>query len=303
MKRVSTGVLWLVGLAALALGAAVLLYGNPLALNRLLPTYPAQTPTQTPTQTPIATPAPPPIPAATKAPLTEDFERDIALRLVIPQDEVKAYATRLQSALNAAQLALASPQFVLLVDRNPHVQAALLYWGSTDAGWHSVGAVPVSTGLPGRYEHFLTPLGVFDHSLANPDFRSEGTKNKVGFRGYGHKGARVYDFGWIAAPRGWGDGAMGTLRLQIHSTDPGVATQRLGTAQSEGCVRIPEALNEFMDRYAVLDQDYARATAEGQNLWVLRADRQPTTTPGRYMVVVDSAQSQRPQWSPLPPQS
>jgi hypothetical protein len=202
--------------------------------------------------------------------------------------------------LATAQRPLATLQFVLLVDRSPHVQAALLYFGASEAGWRLVGAAPVSTGLPGSYEHFTTPLGVFDHSTRNPDYRAEGTKNKLGFRGYGRKGLRVYDFGWIEAPRGWGDGAMGVLRLQMHATDPDLAEWRLGTPRSEGCVRIPSALNDFIDRHGLLDQDYLQAEAVGSSLWVLRKDRTPTATPGRFMVVVDSMQPERPTWSPLP---
>jgi hypothetical protein len=141
---------------------------------------------------------------------------------------------------------------------------------------------------------------VFAHSTDNPDFRSLGTKNKLGFRGYGAKGLRIYDFGWIQAPRGWGDGAMGVLRLQMHATDPDRLARRLGSAQSEGCIRIPEKLNTFLDLHGVLDEDYARAVKDGDRLWILRADRTPTPTPGRYMVVIESDHPARPAWSPLP---
>ncbi len=228
------------------------------------------------------------------------FEREVAARLLLPPEAVAAYAQRLQTALDAANTPIAAPQFVLLVDRSAFVQAALLYRGSTLTGWAFVGAAPVSTGLPGRYEHFTTPLGVFDHSLSNPDYRAEGTKNKQGFRGYGRKGQRVYDFGWAAAPRGWGDGAMGELRLQMHATDPDLAEHLLGSPRSEGCVRIPATLNDFIDRYGLLDEAYLEAQANGSRLWVLRRDRTPTTTPGRYMVVVDSLATVRPAWSPAP---
>lgn len=227
------------------------------------------------------------------------FEHEVTPRLAVPRDEAVAYAARLQDAFDMALLAVFVPQFVVLVDRSPQVQAALLYFGAgTD--WALIGVTPVSTGLPGRYEHFTTPLGVFDHSMANPDFRAEGTKNKQGFRGYGRKGLRVYDFGWVKAPRGWGDGRMGVLRLQMHSTDPDLAESKLGSAQSEGCVRIPSTLNDFIDRNALIDADYDRAVAEGQRLWVLRADRTPTVASGRYLVVVDSRRAQRPAWSPAP---
>jgi hypothetical protein len=232
--------------------------------------------------------------------LSNDFQRQVLLRLTLPPAEVGAYGLRLQNALDAGSIALESPQFVALVDRNPNVQALLLYWGSTTTGWALIGASPVSTGLPGRYEHFTTPLGVFDHSMANPDFRAEGTKNKLGFRGYGVKGMRVYDFGWVEAPRGWGLGTMGKLRLQMHATDPKLAENKLGTPQSEGCVRIPATLNTFIDRHGLLDEDYDRQSDSGTRLWVLRSDRIPTSTPGRYLIVVDSNLQQRPEWSPLP---
>lgn len=233
-------------------------------------------------------------------PLAAEFAQQVASRLLMPDDEQLAYGARLQDALAVAQVTPTAPQFIVLVDRSPNVQAALLYWGSVERGWQFIGASPVSTGLPGRYEHFLTPLGVFDHSLANPDFRAEGTKNKLGFRGYGVKDMRIYDFGWIESPRGWGDGAMGKLRLQMHSTDPVLAEPRLGTAQSEGCVRIPGTLNDFIDRHGLIDEDYDRALAEGDTLWVLRKDRTPVSSPGRYLVVVDTEREARSDWSPLP---
>lgn len=233
-------------------------------------------------------------------PLAESFQRDVTPRLDPPPAERVGYAAYLRQALVTAGIEIATPQFVLLVDRNPRVQAALLYWGSDIHDWEFVGATPVSTGLPGRFEHFTTPLGVYAHTLLNPDFRAEGTRNKLGFRGYGSKGMRIYDLGWVRAPRGWGDGAMGVLRLQMHATDPDHGAPRLGTPQSEGCIRIPEKLNDFLDRHGVLDEDYERALAGGARLWVLRADRTPTASPGRYIVVVDSERSTRPAWSPLP---
>ena len=117
--------------------------------------------------------------------------RDVSPRLAQPLAEAAAWAACLQRKLNTARLLLPAKQFILLVDSSPNVQAALLYRGSVVKGWFWGDAAPVSTGLPGRCEHFLTPLGVFDHSLANPDFRAEGTKNKPGFRGDGRKGLHI----------------------------------------------------------------------------------------------------------------
>ena len=237
--------------------------------------------------------------APAAVPLAPEFEQAVAPQLRPPPDVVASYATRLQGALDRAGVRIERPQFVALVDRSPKVQALLLLWGSAGTVWRLVGAAPVSTGLPGRYEHFATPLGVFEHSLTNPDYRAEGTKNEFGIRGYGRKGTRVYDFGWARATKGWGNGAMSEMRLQMHATDPDHLEQRLGTAQSKGCIRIPASLNEFIDRHAVLDDDYQNEI-DDRRLWVLRGDRTPTPWSGRYLVVVDSMFSERPDWSPLP---
>ena len=238
------------------------------------------------------------VPAA--IPLASEFEQAVAPQLRPPTDVVARYAMLLQIALDSASVRIERPQFVALVDRSPKVQAVLLLWGSTGTVWKLVGAAPVSTGLPGRYEHFATPLGVFEHSVNNPDYRAEGTKNQFGIRGYGRKGTRVYDFGWARAAKGWGNSAISVMRLQMHATDPDRLEQRLGTAQSEGCIRIPTSLNEFMDRHGVLDEDYQQKIDEGRRFWVLRGDRTPTQWSGRYVVVVDSMLSERPDWSPLP---
>ena len=136
--------------------------------------------------------------------------------------------------------------------------------------------------------------------MNNPDYRAEGTKNRFGIRGYGRKGTRVYDFGWARAAKGWGNGAISVIRLQMHATDPDRLEQRLGTAQSKGCIRIPASLNEFIDRHGALDEDYQEKTDEGRRFWVLRGDRTPTPWSGSYLVVVDSMSNERPDW-PAPP--
>ncbi len=238
--------------------------------------------------------------ASTTTPLAFEFEQAVAPQLRPPPDVAASYATLLREALDSAGVRIERPQFVALVDRSPKVQAVLLFWGSASTTWRLVGAAPVSSGLPGSYEHFATPLGVFEHSVSNLDYRAEGTKNKFGIRGYGRKGTRVYDFGWVRTERGWGKGAVSVMRLQLHATDPDRLEQRLGTAQSEGCIRISASLNEFIDRHGVLDEDYEAKIDEGRRFWVLREDRTPTPWSGRYMVVVDSMLNERPDWSPLP---
>lgn len=173
----------------------------------------------------------------------------------------------------------------------------MIYRRSAEGGWFLVGASPVSTGRPGQYDHFQTPVGVFEHTVENFDFRAEGTRNKLGVRGYGAKGMRVHDFGWQEAKRGWGKGGESRMRPQMHSTDPDLLERQIGTPQSKGCIRIPATFNAFIDRYGILDADYEWAQLASYNVWVLRADRDPTPWSGRYLVIVDSARRQRPDWA------
>lgn len=225
------------------------------------------------------------------------YAREVDRRLSIPDAEADRYAALLANAFAARGLEAIPPQHALLVDRNPKVQAALVFWKTPPGTWRLVGASPCSTGREGAYEHFLTPLGVFDHSYRHGDFRAEGTRNDKGVLGYGEKGMRVFDFGWIDAPRGWGDRRPGVLRLQVHATDHELLEPRLGQACSKGCVRIPATLNVFLDRHGILDEDYERALAAGTPVWQLRADRTPTPWPGRYLVVIETGRTARPAWA------
>lgn len=235
-------------------------------------------------------------------PLTLEFASIVHPQLQPTVDDQARYAEALQGALEASRRQLEAPQFTLLVDRSPQVQAMLIFWGGGACPWQVLGASPVSTGLPGRYGHFATPLGVFEHDPANLDFRAEGTRNALGIRGYGVKGSRVFDFGWVQAPKGWGDQAISALRLQMHATDPDRLEPLLGSARSKGCIRISALLNEFIDRYGLIDQAYEQAVDHQHRVsWVLRKDRFAGPWAGRYMAVVDSLRSERPAWSPLPP--
>jgi hypothetical protein len=226
------------------------------------------------------------------------YQAQVDRRLNVPEAEQRCYAELLSKEL-ALTLDEARGQYILMVDRNVFVQAAMIYWRGPEGSFHFIGASPVATGKPGQFEHFETPLGVFDHSLENPDFRAEGTRNKLGILGYGRKGMRVYDFGWQRAIKGWGRdrGAEGTMRLQMHATDPGLLEPHLGHARSKGCIRIPASLNTFIDRYGLLDADYAEAMATGKTFWVLVPTREPTPWPGRYLVIVDTGRPERPDWA------
>lgn len=228
------------------------------------------------------------------------YEAQVDHRLEVPEEDQRFYAARLAAALFEAGLYGLPAEYFVLVDRDPHVQAVMIYWLSPVGGFEFIGASPCSTGRPGQYEHFYTPTGVFEHTIANLDFRAEGTRNAQGIRGYGIKGMRVYDFGWVQGERGWGRQAQSSMRLQMHSTDPDLLEPRLGLPHSKGCMRIPTTLNRFLDRYGILDADYERALTEGKTFWVLRPDREPTPWSGRYLVVIDSERSERPEWASPP---
>jgi lipoprotein-anchoring transpeptidase ErfK/SrfK len=230
--------------------------------------------------------------------LASVYAQQVDRRLNLPESEQRAYAELLANNLTAEDSTAA--QYVVIVDRNKFVQAAMIYWMSPDGIFHFIGASPVSTGKPGRFDHFVTPTGVFAHTIDNPDFLSQGTRNEFGIRGYGRKGMRVYDFGWQTAQRGWGGGGEGELRLQMHATDPNLLEKKLGTPQSKGCIRIPATLNAFIDHYGILDGDYEKAMAEGMTFWVLPKTREATPWSGRFLVVVDTGRTKRPAWSPPP---
>jgi hypothetical protein len=239
--------------------------------------------------TSYASPAPDELAAA--------YGRMVRQQLSLPPNEIRYYAARTARMLRDAGVFLIAPQYVAVVDRDPHVQAILVFWLDPAAASRLIGASPVSTGRTGQFDHFETPIGVFEHSMANPDFRAEGTKNKFGIRGYGRKGMRVFDFGWQQATRGWGNGGPGVMRLQMHATDPDLLESRLGQVQSKGCIRIPSGLNSFLDYFGVLDADYEIAANAGESLWVLSPNRTPAAGAGRYLVILDSARTVRPAWS------
>ncbi|QRR08070.1 hypothetical protein FPJ27_17820 [Burkholderia sp. MS455] len=229
------------------------------------------------------------------------FTQEVTRRLNLPVSEQRAYAERLQKALADADLGDLAGEYVAMVDRAPNVQALFIYFRATPANaWLMIGASPVGTGLPGKYDHFVTPLGVFHHSPDNMDFRAEGTTNDNGIRGYGRRDMRIYDFGWEDGERGWGKGGVSPMRFRMHATDPDRLEPLLGIRHSKGCVRIPASLNLFFDRHGLLDDDYQARVEAGRSLWVLRRDRDITPIAGRYLVVIDSARKTRPVWSPLP---
>ena len=225
------------------------------------------------------------------------FARQVDRSLAVPASEQATYISTLETALTEAGITGLVPQLILAVDRSPAVQAAFLVIRTDATHWHWVGATAVSTGRRGGFAHFITPLGVFLHTPANPDYRAEGSYNVHHIRGYGVAGMRVYDFGWQVAERSWGAGGHSRMRLAAHATDPERLEARLGTVASEGCIRMPASLNHFLDHYGVLDAEYEVAATQGKPQRVLLTDRQALDWAGRYLVVIDSHTAVRPIWA------
>ena len=226
------------------------------------------------------------------------FAQEVDRRLDVPETDQRSYGDLMVAMF--ADRVITRAQYVVIVDRDDFTQAAMIFWITPEHAYRFIGASPISTGKPGRYDHFTTPLGVFEHTTNNLDFRAEGTKNKLGFRGYGSKGFRIYDFGWQQAARGWGRGGESAIRLQMHSTDPDRLEMREGSAQSKGCIRIPATLNAFIDHYGILDGDYEEAMTEGKTFWVISKAREATHFSGKFLIVVDTQRVERPAWSPVP---
>jgi hypothetical protein len=228
--------------------------------------------------------------------VTATFTRDVTHRVELPADVCQNYAQLFNQQLATSKVSLSKDQFGIIVDRSPKVQVLTLLVAGP-SGTRCVGATSVSTGSTGRFDHYYSPLGLFDHTIASgPDFRAEGTKNENGIRGYGRKGLRIYDMGWQTTIKGWGKPEERQIRFQLHSTDPDILEPRLGRPDSKGCIRMPSTLNTFIDDYGVLDAAYDAKEEEGQQLWVLSKHRVRTGLEGEYVVVVDTKPEHKPDW-------
>jgi hypothetical protein len=222
-----------------------------------------------------------------------------ALRQEVPRhtagdaESDRAWISRGKAAAEAASLAIAQPQLLVVVDRNPAVQELRIVLAQPGADWQVIGGSKVSTGQAGRRAYFITPIGAFLHTDDILDYRALGTFNENHIRGLGLKGMRVWDLGWQTAERGWRvERDTAEIRLLMHATDPDYLEQRLGRPASEGCVRIPATMNRFLDLHGVLDADYERALRLDDRLGgILLRERQPTSLAGDALVVVDSSQA------------
>ncbi|WP_198373186.1 L,D-transpeptidase, partial [Roseomonas rosulenta] len=195
-----------------------------------------------------------------------------------------------REAMAASGQAAPRAELALLVDRAPSVQRIGLMLLRAEGPWEVLAVAPAATGTRGRQGYFVTPTGVFAHDGAILGYRALGTPNAQGIRGLGARGARVWDFGWQPAERGWReDGSEAEIRFLLHATDPALLEPRLGRPGSQGCVRIGGAMNRFLDHHGVLDAELERMAAEDRRAAaLLPADRQPTSLAGRLLIVVDS---------------
>jgi hypothetical protein len=241
-------------------------------------------------RTPIAFPAP--TLTAEEEVLAKELRQGIGSSMA-PENPVAA-----SHALAAARTLLARetiqidhPQTMLVVDRSQAVQRLWIVIAKPGAEpWPVIGSVKVSTGRPGRKEHFKSPVGVFTNTPAILGYRALGTVNENGIRGIGQKGMRVWDFGWQTTEDWRKKGALTAVRLEMHATDPNFLEGRLGRADSEACIRIPARFNTFMDRFGLID---ARLTALAPTSRAIAAllpkDATPTPLAGDKVVVVDTS--------------
>jgi hypothetical protein len=216
--------------------------------------------------------------------------RELPHLIVDPPAAARRWIERSRAAVADSTERIDRPQLLVVVDRNPRVQQMRILVARPDADWLDLGGARVSTGQTGRFDYYLTPTGVFPHTDAILDWRAEGTFNENHVRGLGLKGMRVWDFGWQTAVKGWGNREEGQIRLLLHATDPANLERRIGRPASKGCVRIPAAMNRFLDRHGVLDADYERAArADPGFAALLLGDRTPTPLAGTMLVVIDSS--------------
>ena len=197
---------------------------------------------------------------------------------------------QVEELVRQSQAKLDSSQFFLLVDRNHEIQKAfVVFYDVTEGKVVLIGGEKISTGNPKRRGYFETPTGIFPNKPANMSYRALGTKNKHGWRGFGVKGSRVWDIGWQRTVKGNGE-PMG-IRMLVHATDPESGEQRLGSIQSKGCIRVTWRFNRFLDYYGVLDREYE---ANVKAKYVLLAKRAPVSFAGKFVVIIDSGEFQRP---------
>lgn len=221
--------------------------------------------------------------------IAQQYELQVQQRLAVPDDEVRLYCAMCEMQLFDARRDLLAPQYLLVVDSSPEVQAALLFWRLLAGSYRLVGASPASTGSVDEPDDVLTPLGAFEQTSAGDGRSGCATPAKPVC---GRAGHRVFDFGWQQTRRASGAGEPVGLRLQLRAADR-VLEPRLGSACSDGCILLPASLISFVDEYGLLDGSAEAGSA-------VRARRAALPYRGRHLLVVDTDRKVRPAWSPSP---
>lgn len=222
------------------------------------------------------------------AALQEAHQRMVSRALPIAPDDEARWNAWIAAQWTASGKTIDHDQTVVVVNRNPLVQRIAVLIAHPSGAWTLIGQSPTSTGRTGSKDHFISPVGVFDHDASIIDYRALGTKNENGIRGIGAKGSRVWDFGWQSAQTGWlKTPEMRTIRFELHATDPDLLEQRLGHPASAGCIRISAGLNKFLDHYAVLDAVPEQLAPTSRAWSALLPTGGAPLLPGRYMIVVD----------------
>jgi hypothetical protein len=198
------------------------------------------------------------------------LKQEVADVTVDRPEREQAWIAQTQATIAVSGPTIDRPQFLVVVDRNPRVQQMRIVLARPDGAWENLGGGKVSTGQTGCRYYYLTPTGIFLHTDAILDWRAQGTFNVQHIRGLGHKGMRVWDFGWQLTTKGWRtDEEQGEIRLLLHATDPDYLEQRLGRPASKGCARISAAMNRFLDHHAILDPDYEHVAKDDRRFEAL----------------------------------
>ena len=212
--------------------------------------------------------------------LSGAYRREVRQRLDVPREEVRLYGGVSELQLFSTNQELLAPQYLLVVDCNPHVQAAFLFWRLVPGSYELVGASPVSTGseAAGAVD---AARGLFE---AVDWAGGRGACEQSTPRTCRSDELRVYDFGW---PRGHGRPRRGAPRGRGRGAG-GAAEPRQGRAGAAAGKQRPARLVTFLDEYGVLDAGSGRP------------QRHVLPFRGRHLLVVDSERDERPGWSPLP---
>lgn len=223
--------------------------------------------------------------------LQSEFKRAVNDGIVLGDDYQDLSLAVMQKMIKDAPDAFSRSQFFIYVDRSPFAGQLIMFcfYDSLIGEIKILGVDKVSTGDPKRKNHFMTPTGIFENRINNFSYRALGTKNDKGWRGLGEKGSRVWDFGWQETTGRKGEKA--TIRLLMHATDPDFGEPRLGKVDSKGCIRISAKMNDFLDRYGILDKQYEDKKSIKKVSYVLRSDRNPVFFAGKYVLVGDSGEA------------